>query len=48
MSGVLILLGAMISCAGLWLIYPPAAIVAGGLVVSAVGVVWAFGKQEDK
>lgn len=44
MSAFLILLGAVISCAGIWLIYPPAAIIAGGLTVSAVGIVWALGK----
>ena len=46
MSVALILIGAAVSCTGIWLIYPPAAIIAGGLVLSAVGLVWALGSRE--
>ena len=47
MSIALILLGAAVSCFGIWLIYPPAAIIAGGIVLSAVGIVWALGDSEE-
>lgn len=47
MSAFLIFVGSLITCAGIWLIYPPAAIIAGGLVVSAVGVVWALAGSEE-
>lgn len=47
MSIALILIGAVISCAGIWWIYPPAAVIAFGLVLSAVGIVWAFGSPEE-
>ena len=46
MSVALILIGAAVSCTGIWLIYPPAAIIAGGLALSAVGLVWALGSRE--
>ena len=47
MSIALILTGAAISCAGIWLIYPPAAIIAGGLVLSGVGLLLIFGNPEE-
>lgn len=46
MSIALILIGAAVSCTGIWLIYPPAAIIAGGLVLSTVGIVLAYGSAE--
>lgn len=47
MSAALVILGAMVSIVGIWLIYQPAAIVAAGLLISGIGIVWAFGKREE-
>ena len=47
MSAALVILGAMVSIVGIWLVYEPAAIIATGLLISAIGVVWAFGKREE-
>lgn len=47
MSAVLLILGGLVSCAGIWLIYQPAAIIACGLLISTVGIVWAFGSRKE-
>jgi len=37
-SDTLIVLGAVAIVAGAWLVYPPAALIVGGLVLAAVGL----------
>lgn len=46
MSIALVLIGAAISCAGIWLIYPPASIIAAGIVISVMGILLAAGNRE--
>ena len=47
MSVALILIGSVTLCTGIWLIYPPAAIIAAGLIMSLCGVVSALGDREE-
>jgi len=47
MSVALILIGSLTLCAGIWLIYQPAAIITAGLILSLCGVVLALGDREE-
>ena len=47
MSVALIIIGSATLCAGIWLRYKPAAIIAAGLILALAGAVCALGDKEE-